>query len=596
MAAGLSPITLRVDGVKVAAEACVDASGRTLVPLRFIGENLGLAVEWKAPTKEVRVSGKGVEIRLWVGQHRALVNGREQELDTVPVIRAGRTMVPLRFVAEAMGLAVHWDGPSRTVFLARRPGWEEVRPAWVVVVGDVVNVRAGPGTDFPRVAQVRQGTKLATVSSQQGWYEVVLPGGSKGWIAGWLVKETSPPPEPLGKRRVAVVTEDVVNLRAGPGLEYPVVGKVTRYTQLEVLAQEGAWYKVSWGGGSAWIAGWLVAVRVLDTASREESEEGTVVPQEPEDLQSPGAPSVTVLAVNFAAEGQELTVEVRLSGRPSWQLGRLTNPERLYVDLFPAVLAPELVRLEQPLPEGPAVRLRCGQFNSTTARLVLDLRQKGLAWKSVRFDEPSATLFLTVGVPDLAGKVIVLDAGHGSLNPWGSDPGAIGPSGVAERDVVLPVVLKAAELLEQRGASVVLTRTGPSTELGLYDRAELANRRGAHVLVSIHANSSPQPSNRGTATYYYVPSHLEGQREARRTLAFCLQRSLVDRLGLPDKGVRQANFAILRSTNMPSALVELAFISNPTEEQLLADPAFQNAAAEAIVEALLDFFAQRIFS
>jgi N-acetylmuramoyl-L-alanine amidase len=196
-----------------------------------------------------------------------------------------------------------------------------------------------------------------------------------------------------------------------------------------------------------------------------------------------------------------------------------------------------------------------------------------------------------VGPVNLAGRLVVLDPGHGSQQSWGSDPGAVGPTGVKERDVVLAVALEAKRLLEEKGGRVVLTRTGEVTTLGLYDRAALANQQGAQVFVSIHANSSPSPGLNGTCTYYYVPSYLEYQREARRSLAFSLQQALVSRLGLADKGVRQANFAVLRATEMPSALVELAFISNPNEERLLADPAFQRLAAQALVEGIVDFLA-----
>jgi N-acetylmuramoyl-L-alanine amidase len=574
----------------------VDTNGRTMVPVRFIAENLGLQVAWEAKTRQVTVRGSECLINLWVGQSRAVVDGREVPIDTVPVIYQGRTMVPLRFVAETFGLAVHWDGSTRTVALSRQPDRGKERPAWVEVTGSVVNVRAGPGTNFPPVGQVQKGAKLATVGASQGWYEVVLPAGGRGWIAGWLTKETEPPPGETVRGRVAVVTGDVVNLRAGPGTTFPVVAQVRRHTQLPVQAQDGAWYRVVYGDREAWIAGWLVAVRVADTASRTEEpgEQRPSIPEEPEEPTFPvtGEP-VQVIAVEERVDGEELALEVKVSGRVAWLTGRLTSPDRLYVDLSPALLNRELARLDRPLAAGPVARLRAGQFNETAVRLVFDLRRKDVSWKEIKFDADRSVLAILVGVPDLKGYTVVLDPGHGTPQAWAdSDPGAVGPSGVKERDVVLAVAKEAARLLGEKGATVILTRTEAVTPLGLYERADLANRAGAQVLVSIHADASLSPSVGGTSTYYYVPSHLTGQQEKRRSLAFSLQRALVARLGLEDRGVRQANFAVLRSTNMPSALVELAFISNPREEQLLADPAFQGRAALAITEGLLDFFSQ----
>lgn len=588
-------VSLRLDGLPVAAEAYVDANGRTMVPLRFVAENLGFQVAWEAKSRQITVRGGDRLITLWVGRSQAVVDGRKVALDTVPVIWQDRTMVPLRFVAETLGLAVHWDGTTRTVALSRQPGLEQDRPAWVEVTGSIVNVRSGPGTNYPVTAQVQKGTKLPTIGASQGWYEVVLSAGGKGWLAGWLVKATEPPPGETAQRRVAIVTADVVNLRAGPGTSFPVVGQVRRNTQLTVLAQDGAWYRVAYGGGEAWIAGWLVAIRVADTASRSE-EPGEERPPvgEPEEPAPPlTAEPVKVTALNESAGAEELALEVQVDGRVSWVTGRLSNPDRLYLDLAPAVLDPGLVGLERSFASGPVARLRVGQFNQTTVRLVFELRRKDIGWKDIKFDAERSLVSVLVGVPDLKGRIIVLDPGHGTAQSWGeSDPGAIGPSGVKERDVVLAVALEARRLLEEKGAKVILTREEETTPYGLYERADLANRSGAQAFVSIHANASPVPTLGGTSTYYYVPAHLSGQQDKRRALAFSLQRALVARLGLEDKGVRQANFAVLRATNMPSALVELAFISNPREEQLLADPAFQGQAALAIVEGILDFFSQ----
>lgn len=577
------------------AEAYVGASGRTMVPLRFVSESLGFTVTWEAKTRQVTIRGAGREVSLRIGQSRAVVDGREKRLDTVPVIYRNRTMVPLRFVAETFGLEVDWEGSTRTVLLSR-PKEDPSRPAWVEVTAEVVNIRTGPGTDYARKTQVQRGTRLPTLAYRNGWYEVALPSGGRGWIAGWLVRETTAPPESEGKRRVAIVTEAVVNLRAGPGTDYPLVGQVRRYQQLDIVGQEGAWYRVVCAGREAWIAGWLVAVRVLDAAARspEPGEERPSVPGEAEqEGPPPGTPPVTVSAVEAGVEGEELVLKVHTGGRVWWRPGRLYEPLRLYLDLTPAVLAPQLAAFEQPFETGPALRLRLGQFNEGTARLVLDLRQPGINWKAISFEEEPSVLSLRVGLPDLREKTVVLDPGHGSLQRWGdSDPGAIGPSGVKEREVVLAVAQEAGRLLEEKGAKVVFTRTGNATTLDLYQRADLANSEGAQVFVSIHANASPSPAVGGTSTYYCVPPDLPGQREARRRLAFCLQRALVARLGLEDKGVRQANFAVLRATAMPSVLLELAYLSNPAEEALLADPAFQQRAALAIVEGLLDFFAQ----
>lgn len=95
--------------------------GRTLVPVRHIAEALGAQVRWDAVNRVVTITGAQSEIRLVVGVGAAMVNGRVVPLDTVPQIVDGRTLVPLRFVAEQMGLIVTWLGDSRTIIITREP-------------------------------------------------------------------------------------------------------------------------------------------------------------------------------------------------------------------------------------------------------------------------------------------------------------------------------------------------------------------------------------------------------------------------------------------------------------------------------------------
>mgnify|MGYP005832784161 CR=1 FL=1 len=177
---------------------------------------------------------------------------------------------------------------------------------------------------------------------------------------------------------------------------------------------------------------------------------------------------------------------------------------------------------------------------------------------------------------------VVLDPGHG-----GQDAGAVGPSGLQEKVVALAVARRAAEYLAG-SVAVRLSReddvalgTDDNSELG--NRAKVANDWGADCFVSIHCNSFGSSGARGTETYYHPAS------EKGRKLAGALQKCLVDALQLADRGVKQANFAVLRLTECPAALVEIAFISNPQEEAMLADPEFQARAARAVAEGVAGY-------
>lgn len=178
----------------------------------------------------------------------------------------------------------------------------------------------------------------------------------------------------------------------------------------------------------------------------------------------------------------------------------------------------------------------------------------------------------------LAGRVIVLDPGHG-----GVDPGAPAPGSLEEKDITLSIARKARELLAEAGARVVLTRDGDQT-IGLYERADLANQAGAELFVSIHANTSPFRSAAGIETYYY-PGSTEGRR-----LAAILQRALVARLGRPDREVRRADFVVVREPAAPAALIECGYLSNREEARLLTSGEFQLRIARAIAEGIIRYF------
>lgn len=186
----------------------------------------------------------------------------------------------------------------------------------------------------------------------------------------------------------------------------------------------------------------------------------------------------------------------------------------------------------------------------------------------------------------LAGKVIALDPGHG-----GRDRGARGPAGSHEADNTLATALHAKEVLEKAGATVVLTRTGdydPGFELLgdvgksalLAHRVVIAEQAGADVLISIHNDANLNRALTGTTTYTWRDFDL----------AEAIQQALVSRLQSRDVGVLQAPFWVVQRAQVPAVLVEIGFISNPREEQLLGSDHYQRLAAEALRDGLIRYF------
>ncbi len=182
----------------------------------------------------------------------------------------------------------------------------------------------------------------------------------------------------------------------------------------------------------------------------------------------------------------------------------------------------------------------------------------------------------------MATKIFV-DAGHG-----GFDPGAVG-NGVTEQAVNLNVAKELARLLYEGGYEVMQYRTTRDENVlsnknaDLSNRANMANNWGADYFVSIHTNSSLNPAANGFEAYVY---RLGGRAEA---LAQSIVSQVVAQLGSKDNGVRQANFAVLRRTRMPATLLELGYLTNPTEALNLNSPAWQRAVAKAIYDGINNY-------
>ena len=193
-------------------------------------------------------------------------------------------------------------------------------------------------------------------------------------------------------------------------------------------------------------------------------------------------------------------------------------------------------------------------------------------------------------ITGLKGRKITIDAGHG-----GNDSGAIGPTGVMEKTVTLRIANEVRRLLMAEGATVYMTRD-TDTEVSpkganasdieeLQARCDVANQNASDVFVSIHMDSFSSGAAKGTTGYYYS---LGSQKS--RDLADKVRSGVIDQIGTQSRGTQSCNFYVVKHTDMPATLVEVAFISNPTEEQLLDSEDGIKKAAQGIVDGIADFF------
>jgi N-acetylmuramoyl-L-alanine amidase len=382
--------------------------------------------------------------------------------------------------------------------------------------------------------------------------------------------------------------------------------------------------------------------------------------------------------VRFKAYPDHTRVVLDLQRSTSFTQNRLNNPDRIIIELQNALLGktakdrladgklPDEITITQPHPRSVAISLDMNAISdykllplSRPDRLVVDIFNHGSAQPSLpprkpdvvdpsesqrpapaaaspaaspvpAPDPPSAAPLVQARPPAPRGlvptsrldvtrsdvKIIVIDPGHG-----GKDPGAVGRSGMAEKDITLFVALRLRDLILRHLKKGVLMTRDRDVFIELEDRAKFANNMGADLFVSIHVNSHPQRSTKGLEIYHfgeasdrralevaarengtpikdtgigweYLVADLLTTKKVQESLdlAWTTKKAMLTRLDdyydVEDHGVKTAPFYVLRFTTMPSILAEIAFITNPMEERLMQSDAFLHRVAESIFDGI----------
>ncbi len=279
----------------------------------------------------------------------------------------------------------------------------------------------------------------------------------------------------------------------------------------------------------------------------------------------------------------EISINVQLGAPAEHEVQVLSDPPRLVMDF-------EDVRFEEASQNikvgvGHVESIRVGAPEPGRVRVVLDLSQR-LDYRVLSKDN-GARLFVQLLPPsDLPGlkpaqkrrgMAIMLDAGHG-----GSDPGAIGViSGSKEAANTLAISKMVEEQLEAMGYTVLQTRKDDRF-VSLGQRGDYANYTLPYVFVSIHCNAMDNsPGHKGVMTFNYPFAGKEA-----RALAASVQDAIISATGAEDKGVREADFFVLRETVMPAILIETGFMTNKQECELLASDAYRRKLAAGIARGI----------
>ncbi|MCF8002574.1 MAG: N-acetylmuramoyl-L-alanine amidase [Halanaerobiales bacterium] len=280
--------------------------------------------------------------------------------------------------------------------------------------------------------------------------------------------------------------------------------------------------------------------------------------------------------ISLINQANYTNINIGLSGKVNYKVKKFSYPDRIVVDLEGIDVSPQSL----PEPRGIIKDIRTNNYSEEgldIIRIVFELNK--FESYDVISDNPDDSINIALAREKLDERenLIILDAGHG-----GFDPGAIGTSGLEEKVVNLDIALRVKKLLKKSDYNVLLTREKDNF-ISLKGRVRLANQKNARVFVSIHSNSS-RGFSEGTEAFL-APAKTGDSLP----LAESIHNKLVDELKLKDRGIKKENFYVIKYTEMPAVLVEVAFLSNPHEESLLENDLFRERAASAIEEGILNY-------
>jgi N-acetylmuramoyl-L-alanine amidase len=402
-------------------------------------------------------------------------------------------------------------------------------------------IRSGASYNYSITKYLTYGSKITLLkefinSSNEKWYQVKTDTGETGWAIEHDVKISYP---------VGYVNKNNAVLRRGASTNYSAEAYLDINDEVKVIRELNGWKNVETLNGKR---GWMTSGDLSAISMKQ--------------LSSP--------SVNRLWNESKITWR-KTSDFYVTYAKNTVNSIKIYGDM---------TNIEVPDESVPGIENAYVSIAADGTKVLFVTFKPGYTYTIRDYSDRLSLKVIPIGLP---GKKIIIDAGHG-----GGDSGAVGYSGLYEKHVVLDTALKLKAELERQGATVLLTRS-TDVFLELYERTDIANQSDYDAFVSIHGDSYSTTS-RGTTTYYNASVNFNGPKSY--ALGLSVQRNLVSSIGTYDRGVKEELFYVNRKNELPSVLVELAFLSNPTEEARMKTQEFRIQAARGIANGLKDFFSK----
>ncbi len=308
------------------------------------------------------------------------------------------------------------------------------------------NIRSEPANTADIIAKAERNDRFKVLQEKFGWYEIQLPNGGSGWIAGYIVGVESHHSE-NGKQ--ATITSDHVHVRSHPSISANIIGKLHKGDQVTYTKEQNGWMNITYNNQSAWISKQFL--RFPETSKQDTQSGGfAYISTDKTNLRSGADTSAPIITKGSTGERYPI-----IGQEGDWYKITLASGRDAYV-----------------------------------AGWVVSLDGNSQSQAAPTMNETNRT-------SGLSGKTIVLDAGHG-----GHDPGTANHTGVSEKQLTMQTAQRLQQKLSDAGAKVILTRSD-DRYVTLDARVSSANRHNADAFISLHYDSSVNPEANGVTAYYY---------------------------------------------------------------------------------------------
>jgi len=502
----------------------------------------------------------------------------------------------------------------------------------LIVSADILYLREGPGLSYPIMTTLKEGQGLKFLEKQDDWYHVKVK-DMDGWVASWLTSATKSSDSSNDASAVSgsIISQvDHLNLRAEPSVSSSVLTQLNTGDEAQILASETNWVQISFNESIGWVSTDYVTIK------KNEAEEQSSTSKEPgeeaidnENSKVKLDPNLFTIAVDVvnirkkadlsskklgtAKKGEQYEVLERDNNWVKIQYGKKVGWIYSFYGTFqvnekiPASVNPD----KSAEAESEYVTIIYNGTNlredpSTSSDIVVhaDAGEKYKIhaaegeWYKIEIDKNTDAYVANWVVSKdsdntangneeavkkdvrkkgtLKGVTLVIDPGHG-----GNDKGTTGARGTNEKEINLKTAEMLKSKLRSAGAEVIMTRES-DVYVDLRKRVSISHQYAADAFISIHYDATDDSSISGFTTYY--------TNSFQRKLAEYVHEGLAKKVTLRNRGVQPGNYLVTRENKQEAILIELGYLSNPSEESIVTTDFYREQATLGIYQGILKYF------